>query len=82
MAMKKIKSVQRGGNYYTKTNDNKWELINDGEWVELVDEEVILACPLFEIEYEENEEPLDLEKFYNAIQEICKEFKNKKPDHN
>jgi len=78
--MKKIKSVKKNGvKFVWQPHLEFWvsEIGNARGVLEYVSEEVILSCPLFEIEYEE--EPSELEKFYNTIQGICKDFENKKP---
>ncbi len=78
MKTKKIKSVKKGDEYFNYFKNGLWQgSIFHGAYSEFVSEEVILACPLFEIEYEE--ELTDLKKFYNTIQDICKDFENKKP---
>ncbi len=59
MAMKKIKSVKKNGIEFKWSNIGKVWLsteANEYGYNEFIQEEVILACPLFEIKYEEDEE--------------------------
>ncbi len=87
MAMKKIKSVKRNGVEYEEYGLYWRSNVASTEIAEWVHEDVILACPLFEVEFEgksneQSKDLYDLTRCYNEIQTICEKYKTKNPASN